>query len=207
MPWVAAATLVVGAYGASQQSKAGKQGAAAQQAAADAATAEERRQFDINQANQAPWLQFGRESIDQLRQLNAGDYSGFLSSPDYLAARDLGTQQLDYGATSQGNLWGGGADADRIRLGQQLATQYLGNFRGALQSGAGMGQSSANQLGAYGQNYAQSVGQNAMTGAQARASSYANTANAWGNFGNQLVGALGQGGWGEGWNGGRTTFV
>lgn len=200
--WLAGATLAVGAYGASQQAKAGKQGAAAQQAAADAATAEQRRQFDINQANQAPWLQFGQESLGQLRQLNAGDYSGFYGSPDYLAAQEMGTQALDRGATAQGNLWGGGADADRIRLGQQLATQYLGNFRNSLQSGAGMGQSSANQLGAYGQNYAQSVGQNAMTGAQARASSYANTANAWGNFGNQLVGMLGQYGGNN-----RTTFV
>jgi hypothetical protein len=31
-----------------------------------------------------------------------------------------------------------------------------------------------------------------MNGANARASSYANTANAYGNFGNQLVGAIGQ---------------
>lgn len=62
------------------------------------------------------------------------------------------------------------------------------------------GQQTANNLANLGQNYASNVGNNLGTAANARASSYANTANSWNNAANQLGNIAGQyyqknGGW------------
>lgn len=191
--WIAGiATAVVGAYGADQQSKAGKRGADAQADASQYATDEQRRQFDITQQNLAPWLQSGTWALGEQRDFLNGDYGAALDSPFYAARKEEGFKGLDAGATAQGNLWGGGMDADRMRLGQNLATEGLLTHYNALAGMSNTGQTTANQLGAYGQNYANQVGQNAMAGAQARASSYANSANAWGTFGNQMTNLFGQ---------------
>lgn len=188
-----AATVIGGAL----QSRAGDKGADAQRRASDAATAEQRRQYDQTRQDLMPWLQQGGWALDQQRNFLNGDWSGFQNSPDYRWAVDQGSRALDRGATAQGNLWGGGADADRIALGQGLATQYAGNYYNRLAGLSGTGQTTANQLGAYGQQYGQQYGQNQMNAAQAQASSYANTANAWGNVAQQGANLFGQ------WQSGR----
>lgn len=203
MPWGVAVAAVVGAYGADQQSKAGKRGADAQADASQYATDEQRRQFDITQQNLQPWLQTGTWALGEQRDFLNGEYGAALDSPFYKATLEEGFKGLDAGATAGGNLWGGGADADRIRFGQNAASNQLGTYYDALAGLSNTGQVTANQLGQYGANYANQVGQNAMAGAQARASSYANSANAWGNFTNQMVGMAGQyfgGGNGSGGN-------
>ena len=186
MPWGVAVAAVVGAYGADQQSKVGAKGAKGQEAASRYATDEQRRQFDITNANMQPWLQAGTWGLDQQRKFMEGDWSGFQNSPDYKFAVEQGFKGLDAGAAARGNLWGGGTDADRIALGQGLATQYAGNYWNRLAGLSNTGQSTANQLGGYGQAFATNAGNNAMNAANARASSYANTANAWGNYYGQL---------------------
>lgn len=128
--------------------------------------------------------------MQQQRAFLNGDWSGFENSPDYKFALQEGTQALDRGAAARGSLYSGGADADRIALGQGLATQYAGNYYNKLAGLSGTGQSAANQLGAYGQNYANNVGGLLQNSANARSSAYANSANAWTNFGNQAVGAF-----------------
>lgn len=188
MPWVAAATLVVGAYSADQQSKAGKAAANAQQNAADAATREQQRQYDQTRQDQLPFIEAGQNAVNLQQNYLAGDTSGFENAPDYAFAVDRGTKQLDRGATAHGNLWGGGADADRIRLGQGLATQYANNYWDKLAGMAGQGRAGAQNLGALGMGMANQVGNNLTNAAAARASSYTNSANAWGNFGNQATG-------------------
>jgi len=190
--WAAAvATVAVGAYSADQQSKAGKAGASATERANQAAIDEQRRQFDINNANQQPWLDAGKYGLDQQRAFLNGDWSGFQNSPDYKFAVQEGTQALDRGAAARGSLYSGGADADRIALGRDLATQYAGNYYNKLAGLSGTGQAAANQLGAYGQQYANNVGGLLQNSANARSSAYANSANAWTNFGQQAVGAFG----------------
>jgi len=192
MPWGIAAAAVVGAYSANQQSKAGRAGANAQERAANAATEEERRQFDLTRQDQMPFLQAGQNAVNLQQAFLAGDTSGFDKSPDYTFAVDQGTKALDRGATAHGNLWGGGADADRIRLGQGLATQYATNYWNKLAGMAGQGQTSATNLGGLGMGMAANIGNNLGNAAAARASSFANTANAWSNFGNQFGNAVGQ---------------
>lgn len=192
MSWVAVVGGVVALGSAAMQNRAGRDAAQAQQQGLDAATAENRRQFDITQQNLQPWLDAGSNALGQQQAFLAGDWSGFQQSPDYLWAVNQGTQALDRGAAAGGNLWGGGADADRIALGQGLATQYAGNYYNRLAGLSGTGQQTAGQLGQFGQQFGQTAGQNAIAGGQAQASAYANRANAWGNALQGLGGAFGQ---------------
>jgi hypothetical protein len=192
MPWAVAATVVVGAYSANQQKKAGEKGADAQSDASAANIAEQRRQFDIAQENQRPFLEAGVGALGRQEQYLSGDTSGFQNSADYKFAVDQGFKGLDRGAAARGALYSGGADADRIALGQGLATQYANNYWDKLARQAGQGQASAQNLGGLGANVANQIGANNNNAAQARASQYANTANANSNFANQALGAFGQ---------------
>jgi hypothetical protein len=194
MPWGVAVAAVVGAYGASRQARAGERGANAQERASQQATEEQRRQFDLTRQDMAPWLQAGTDALGRQQAFLSGDWSGFQNSPDYKWAVDQGFKGLDRGAAAGGNLYSGGMDADRISLGQGLATQNANNYWNRLAGLSQTGQVTANQLGGYGQNMANNVGGNLMNAANARASSYMNSANAWANYGNQLAGLAGQAG-------------
>lgn len=189
--WVAGAAIVVGAYGASQQAKAGEKGAAAQQQAAAMSTEEQRRQYDLTRQDQMPFLEAGYDALRRQQAALSGDFSGFQSSPDYAYAVQQGQQALDRSAAARGGFMGGGADADRIALGQGLASQNFSNYWNRLAGRAGQGQTSATNLGGLGANMAGNIGSNLMNAANARASSYANTANAWGNFANQTANLAG----------------
>jgi len=180
---------LVGSYLGNKEANKGNNKAA--QAGLDAQNRyidELRRQFDINQTNQAPWLAAGKEGLSALQSLMAGNYTGFLNSPDYKAALDQGIHSYDMSAASKGSLFSGGHSADLTKYAEGLATQNLGNYRGALQSLAGVGQSAANTLGNYGQQYAQNLGSAYTNMGNLRGSSYQNNAynNAalWSNLGN-----------------------
>ena len=120
MPWGIAAAAVVGAYSANQQSRAGERGANAQVRASQEATAENRRQFDLTRGDMMPWLSAGQGALNLQQRFLDGDMSGFEKSPDYAFALEQGFKGLDRGAAASGGLWSGGADADRIKLGQGL---------------------------------------------------------------------------------------
>ena len=201
--------MAVGAYSANRQAAAGRAGARAQQDAANAASAEEARQYDLAREDQRPFLEAGYDALTRQQNALNGDFSGFQNSPDYAYALQQGLQSQERGAAARGGFMGGGADADRIALAEGLASQNFGNYWNRLAGRAGQGQTTATNLGNLGANYAGNVGNNMMNAANARASSYANTANAWSNFGNQAVGAFGQwygsrGGGGGGQIGGVT---
>ena len=191
MSWVNVGVTVVGAVGASQASKAGKKGAAGQQAAAAAATEEERRQFDLARQDQQPFLQAGYDSVNAQNAALGGDFSAFEKSPDYAYTFDQSMKGLDRSAAAGGGFMGGGADADRVALGQGLASQNFGQWWNRHAGRAGQAQSGATNLGALGAGMAGRIGDNLMSGANARASSYANSANAWSNFGDQAADAFG----------------
>jgi hypothetical protein len=177
--WVAGlATVAVGAYTANQGKK-GAQGAAnsAAQTAAEQ-IAEERRQFDINQANQQPWLDFGRDQLEAQQRFLAGDTSGFQNSADYQFRLDQGLQSQERGASARGGFTGGGADADRIALAQGLAGQAADNYYAKLSSGSGGGYQAANNLGLAGANAAGNIAGYMQNAGNARQSSYAANADA-----------------------------
>lgn len=189
---MAGATLAVGAYGASQQAKAGKAGANAQAQANAASIEEQRRQFDLSRQDQQPFMEAGYDALRRQNQALSGDFSGFQDSPDYAYALQQSLQGQERGAAARGGFMGGGADADRIALAQGLASQNFNNYWDRLAGRAGQGQGAAQNLAGYGASMAGNIGQNLQNTAAARASSYANSANAWGNFGNQALGAFGQ---------------
>lgn len=190
---IAAGTTVY----AANQAKKGAQGAAnATKDANDAAIAEQRRQFDLTRGDMAPWLQAGGNALDLQNKFLAGDWSGFQNSPDYAFAVDQGTKALDRGAAARGALYSGGADADRIALGQGLATQYANNHWNRLAGLSNTGQVTANQLGQFGANTANNIGGYLQNSGNARASAYQQNAGtnqqlAYG-LGGLLNGALNQ---------------
>jgi hypothetical protein len=227
MPWaVAAAAVAAGGaiYASNKQAGAAKDAANASNAATQASIDEQKREFDINQANQQPWLNTGKSALSVLAGmygLNGGsspgqtttmfdgtqvtpigtnptgasgqpDYSAFFQSPDYQFALQGGLQAQDRTAAARGSLFSGANNADAIQFGQGLASQQFGNFYNRLAGLAGVGQASANQLGAYGQNYANSVGNLNMTNAANQTNSIYNRANANSNMVNSLAGIGGQ---------------
>ena len=196
MSWVAVGvgvgTLAVGAVSADNQADAAKDAANAQTDASRYATDIAHQEYEQTRQDLMPWMDAGRYALTQQQNFLNGDYGAALNSPFYKASLEEGFKGLDMGATARGNLWGGGTDADRIRLGQNLASSQLQSTYNAWAALSQTGQITANQLGGYGQNFAQQAGNNAMNAANARASSYLNGANAWANFGNQLVGTAGQ---------------
>lgn len=202
MPAAAIVGVAASAYAANQQKKAASGAANAVQRGADAATAEQARQYDQSRQDQMPWMQAGQSALGQLSALAGGDFSGFYNSPDYQFNRDQGLQALDRSAAARGGMYSGGADADRMSFASGLASQEYGNHWNRLAGLANVGQATANNLGNLGANYATNVGNNIMTGANARASAYGQKAYAnnmlAGSIANAGLNAFGQTKWGSG---------
>lgn len=188
MPFAAAATIA-GGYLAS---KAAKSGAKAQTSADQAAINEQGREFDTTQRNISPFIGAGTDALWRQQAYLNGDTSGFVNSPDYAFAVQQGTKALDAGAASKGNLWGGGADADRISLGQGLATQYANNYWNKISGVANQGLGAATSLGSLGQSNANNIGGLMQGQGQANASGIVGSSNAWGNVLGQLGNLYGQ---------------
>ena len=184
----AAASVVGGVISSKNSSKASK----ATQQGADAATAEEKRQYDLSRSDQMPWLDAGKSALTQMQALNSGDYSSFNASPDYAWTLSEGMKGLDRSAAARGRLYSGGYGEDLTRYAQGAASTQYNNYYNKLQSMANQGQSQATQLGSLGANYANAYGNNTMNAANARASGYINQANIWGNTADQLGGLAGK---------------
>jgi hypothetical protein len=155
MSWImvgsTAVSVVGGAIARNQQNK-GAQGAA------NAITDEQRRQYEQTRGDLSPYMDFGKQAIGGLGALNAGDYSGFMNSPDYLFASQQGIGNLDKSAASHGSLFSGGHEKDLAQFNQGLAGQFLNQYRGSLFDQARMGQSAATNLGSFGAGAADQIG-------------------------------------------------
>lgn len=142
-----------------------------------------------------PFLEAGYDAIGRQNAVLNGDTSGFENSADYLFRRDQGFRGLNAGLAAEGAAgpggFSGGADADRIALGQGLAGQAIDSYWAKLAGRAGQGQTGATNLGSLGAGYAGSTGRALQTAADARGSAYTNSANAWNQFGTQAITTLG----------------
>lgn len=166
MSWgavVGAAVSVVGGYMSNQSAKKGANAAADGQMAS---VLEQQRQYDQTRQDMMPWLDAGRQGLNQLSLLASGDMRGFYNSPEYAFTRDQGLQSLERGAAARGGLYSGGADADRMKFASGLASQEYGNHWNRLAGLSGVGQATAGSLGQFGANAATNIG------------------NAYGNIGN-----------------------
>lgn len=100
VPLIAAGVGAAGTVAASNaQSKAAKSAANASQQATDASIAEQRRQFDIAQQNQQPWLNTGQSALTELAGLyglstgggaNRSTYNFLQANPDVKTSIDAG---------------------------------------------------------------------------------------------------------------------
>ena len=131
-----------------------------------------RRQFDLSRNDQMPWLDAGKAGLGDLQSLMGGDLSKFNQGPDYTYAMDQMTKQADRSAASRGRLYSGGYGLDYAKAVNGLASSNLGNYRGALQSLAGVGQSAAQNLGSLGTAYAGGISSQYNNMGNARASGY-----------------------------------
>lgn len=104
-----------------------------------------------------PYWNTGIIANDGINRLLQGDYSGFYNSPDFKAAMQFGQQALDNSAAARGGLFGGGHQKELTNYGQQLASQYLGNYRNWLGGVAGAGQSAGANIGQMGQMAGQNI--------------------------------------------------
>ena len=195
--WVAGAVVGSAVIGSVASGKAAK----TQAASADRAADLQYEQFLQTREDQMPWLEAGKKALNKLTPLSM-EYTPFgmrqfQADPGDQFRMSEGMKALERGAAARGGLLSGGTLRATQRYGQDLASQEYQNAfnryqaeRTArlqpLQSLAGVGQTTAQQLGQSGQTMAANVGQTMQAGAAARASGYVGQANA-------LTGALGTG--------------
>ena len=214
--WVAGAVVGSAVIGGIASNKAAGAQASATSQAADLQSQVAREQLALQQrvyeegvARQQPWLKAGEQALNKLVPLTDYQQFGmnqFQADPGYGFRMSEGMKALERSAAARGGLLSGSTLKATQRFGQDLASQeYQNAFNryqaerqarlGPLQSLAGVGQTTAQQLGAAGQQFAgqsaQTAGQMAAnvgdlmtSGAAARASGYVGGANA-------LTGALG----------------
>lgn len=171
---------------------AAESAASTQAAAADRAAQLQKEMFDKQVQLAEPWRKAGEQALNKLIPLT--DYTPFSMSqfqqdPGYGFRMSEGMKALERSAAARGGLLSGATLKGIERFGQDLASQeYTNAFNryqaerqarlAPLQSLAGVGQTTAQQIGAAGQNYASNVGQAGAAAAQARASGYMGGANA-----------------------------
>jgi hypothetical protein len=202
MSFITAALIGGGAalIGASMTSSAARSAAGAQAGAADRAAELQQQQFERQVELQAPFREAGVRALPELEAASRYTPFGmqqFQADPGYGFRLAEGQKALDRQAAARGGLISGGALKAAQRYGQEMGSQeYTNAFNryqterqarlNPLQSLAGVGQTSVNQLGQAGQTMASNVGEAGMQAANARASGYMGQANA-------LSGALGTG--------------
>jgi len=208
--WVAGAVVVSSALGSSSASRAaGTQAAASDRAAQlERETAREQlalqeRMYKENIARQKPFYDVGVNALPELVQASKYTNFGmdqFNADPGYAFRLKEGQKALERSAAARGGLLSGGTGKALQQFGQEMGSQeYMNAFNryqteraarlNPLQSLTGMGQTTANTLGAAGQNYANTsgniagnmatnVGNQITSGAAARASGYVGSTNA-----------------------------
>jgi len=179
---IPAAILGSSLLGASSASRAAK----TQASAADRAADLQQQQFERQVELQTPFREAGVRALPELEAASRYTPFGmeqFQQDPGYAFRMSEGMKALDRSAAARGGLISGAATKAAQRFGQEMGSQeYTNAFNryqternarlNPLQSLAGFGQTSTNQLGAAGQAMASGVGEAMGASAQARASGY-----------------------------------
>jgi hypothetical protein len=165
---------------------ASKQAAATSQAAETSAGANryaadvQRQMFEKQTQLQEPWRKAGEQALNKLVPL-ATEYTPFgmqqfQQDPGYAFRLSEGQKALERSAAARGGLMSGNALRAAQQYGQDMGSQEYQNafnrYRierearlNPLQSLAGVGQTTATQLGQAGQQYGANIGNLAMTNA------------------------------------------
>lgn len=199
---VSTAAAVVGGslIGGAASAYGGKKAADAQKYAARTAADTQRYMYDQTREDQMPWMESGRGALAKLNELyginqggdasatqqlsdmaaaNSDRFADFRDSPDYQFALEEGNRALMQNLAARGISAEDGAGMKAItRWAQGMASQRLGDYTNRLASMAGLGQTTAANLGNQGMGAAQYIGNAAMNAGDARASSYLNAGSA-----------------------------
>lgn len=199
MTWVGTAVVggaLIGAYSADKasktQSEAAERSADTVSAASRYAADLQQKQYEENVVRQKPFYDVGVNALPELVQASKYTQFGpdqFQADPGYAFRLSEGQKALERSAAARGGLISGGALKAATRYGQEMGSQeYTNAFNryqaerqarlGPLQSLTGMGQSTANTIGAAGQTNASAIGGYGMAGANATAEGYMGAANA-----------------------------
>lgn len=147
--------------------------------AAKDAAAEAKRQFDIGQANAAPWLNAGKTALgSQLDLLGLPGGTGNSESslaqlqktPGYQFRLNQGRKNLEASSAARGGMGSGKSGVAMQKYGQDYATNEYNNRLNQLSSLSGSGQVQANTSANAGQQYGTEAGNAALTAATARQS-------------------------------------
>ncbi|HEX6827284.1 MAG TPA: hypothetical protein VF077_13275 [Nitrospiraceae bacterium] len=194
--------------GARAQATAADQAAALQNQAANAGIAETARQFDTTQQNLRPWLNSGKVSLAQIMQMLGirynpvtGEHTATTPAIDSILKRDPEYQfQLEQGlnAINRSNAATTGVLNPRAvksleRYGQGLASQTYTNRYNRLAALSGLGQTTGNQLGAFGAQAGANTANLYGQGANALSAGLVGGANAYTGGLQGIAGAFGQG--------------
>ena len=192
--WIAAATIGSAALSSRSASKAASASAAASDRAGDV----QREMFERNVELNAPFREAGINALNKLVPMTEYQDFGmaqFQADPGYAFRMSEGMKGLERSAAARGGLLSGSAMKGIQRFGQDLASQeYQNAFNrygiererrmAPLQSLAGVGQTTSQQLGAAGTGFANTMGNIGMANAtnqgnarMARASAYGDTIN------------------------------
>lgn len=206
MPWGYAAIAAATVGGALISSSATHDAADSQAKGTANGIAENARQFDITQANQAPYLAAGKTALGTLAAENdtALDPSKIQMDPGYQFGLTQGQQAIDRKTAAGGGRISGAALKAAAQYGTDYATTgYSAAYGRANQARtdrlnrlaalAGIGQTATQNIGALG---AQTAGANsalmAAAGSNAGAATLAQ-GSIWGNAGNQIAALYGRG--------------
>ena len=165
-------SLISGVLG----SKAASKGAKAQQAGYDAATAEQRRQYDTTRQDYAPWREAGAAALGRLQDPT----TSFEASPGYEFRRGEGQRDL-------GNIFGGvragGGNAMRalVDYNQNMASNEFGNWWNRQAGLAGAGQNAVGGTAQAGALASGNISNNMIGAGNARASGIQNQYGSWNN--------------------------
>jgi hypothetical protein len=131
--------------------------AESQEEAARTALELQRQMWLTQRADQAPWLQAGKNSLQDLLNLTR-DPSSITGDPAYQFRLSEGQRALERSASARGMLSSGGALRSLSRYSQGVASDEYANRWNRLSSLAGVGQTTAQNLGALGGQYANQAG-------------------------------------------------
>lgn len=148
---------------------------------ADAAAAEQGREFDITQVNAAPAITAGQGAISRLNSIYSGsgpDYSSFFTSPDYNFTKQQGMEGIENSFSASGGAKSGNALKALADFNSNLAAGQFGNYFNRQAAIAGIGQTATGQVGAAGSAAGAQIGNSLIQGADARASGVAGSTNA-----------------------------
>ena len=166
--------------------------------------------YQQNRDDSMPWLTAGKGAVGQLSDLTkeGSDYmrgfnmSDFQADPGYQFRMDEGQKALERSAAANGNLNSGATLKALSRYGQDYASNEYNNAYNRwnndhattwnrLSSLAGMGQTQSAQLGNWGQQTGQVMGNNIIGAGNATAAGKIGAANSWNgaltNIGNNAM--------------------